>query len=344
MTRVTQRDIARRLGLSTSLVSRALSGTAVDIGARPDTIDQIQETARQLGYWPNASAQRLRGAGPATLGAVVSDLEDPFFGPVVAEILRQSHRAGYALALAGMERQGAEPRDLDTLLRNDLSGVIILGGGSHAWASAFRARRLPVVQLGGGPASAGARAVSVNVRAGMEKALDHLLGLGHRRLAFAGADTESHRIRADIFRSVLKSRGLRPDARVIAMGSSAVLNAGAEAVGALLESAAKHPTAIIASSDAVAMGALRALDERGLNVPRDISVTGFDDLVLARLSSPPLTTIRQPIPDLVKATLRLVSEAGPDVEIEPELIVRASTQAPLSSQSTQPREKTCHRH
>ena len=123
--RIRQKDIAKRLGLSTSLVSRALAGKAASIGVRPETVLQIEQTARALGYVPSAAARQLRGTSAGIAGVVAADLQDPFFGPAVAEIIRQSHQAGYALSLVGFDQRGAESPDLGLMLQQDLCGLIV---------------------------------------------------------------------------------------------------------------------------------------------------------------------------------------------------------------------------
>lgn len=324
MKRITQQDLARRLGLSRSLVSRALSGTAEAIGIRPDTVARVRREAERHGYWPNSSARRLRGADPATLALVISDLEDPFFGPVVAEFLRQSHRAGYAATLVGLENRVVEPRDLAVLLGHDLSGVVVIGSGEHSWTAEFRRRKLPMVCIGHAPPRSGLTCVSVDEQNGMTQIARHLAALGHRQIGFIGADVPIHRKRFERVSRELRNR--RCPAPAAGFGTGSVLDAGESAVAQLMENLkGRVPTAIVASSDAVAMGALRELDRRGLRVPQDVSLTGFDDLALARLSVPPLTSVRQPVPLLVGEALRIVIHGGPGVELEPELVVRAST-------------------
>jgi DNA-binding LacI/PurR family transcriptional regulator len=164
--RVTQKQIARQLGLSPSLVSRALAGTAHLIGADPATVQRIESTARSLGYVPNAAARQLRGAGQPVLGLVVMDLEDPFFGPAVAEVIRQSHAAGYALSLAGFERRKAEAADIQLLLQQDLKALLVLGSGPLDWVNRFLERKVRVIRLGSGSARRPAWSRSPRTRTG----------------------------------------------------------------------------------------------------------------------------------------------------------------------------------
>ena len=329
--RVRQKDIADRLGLSVSLVSRALAGTAGEIGVRPDTVRRIEAAARELGYVPRAAARQLRGDGAGVLGVVAADLEDPFFGPAVAELMRQSHAAGYALSLAGLDARETVSPDLGLLLQQDLAGLVVVGGGPVPWAGDFLARGLPVVRIGAGPAPAGVRQVALDEEAAIRSLVDHLQSLGHRELGFVGADQDVHRARGRLFLRELRARGLPAGRARVAFGPASVLEAGGAGCRRLLDGwRGALPTALLCSSDAVALGVLRELADRGLRVPDDMSVTGLDDLALARLATPPLTTVRQPVADLVRSALaRVATPAGPMTEPFPGgLVPRGSTARP----------------
>ncbi len=327
--RVRQKDIAKRLGLSTSLVSRALAGKAASIGVRPETVLQIEQTARALGYVPSAAARQLRGTSAGIVGVVAADLQDPFFGPAVAELIRQSHQAGYALSLVGFDQRDAESPDLGLLLQQDLSGLVVVGSGPLPWLQPFLARDLAVARIGSGPAPDGACNIAMDEAQAAAALADHIAGLGHQRVALVGADLAVHRERCRLLARALKLAGLAITAQ--AFGPAAVLEAGVEGARRLLEhTGARAPTTILCSSDTVALGVLRELADRGLRVPQDLSVTGFDDLALARLVNPPLTTIRQPLPDLVRAALQHLADprARAPAPLKGHLIPRASTGLP----------------
>lgn len=331
MARITQKDIAKKLGVSPSLVSRALAGTAEGIGADPETIQRIRQQAAALGYVPNAAARQLRGTGQPALGLVAADLEDPFFGPAVAEVIRQSHRTGYALTLAGFERREPGLSDVNLLLQHDLQGLLILGGGSLNWTKPFVDRRMPVVRIGSGTVSPGVWEVKLDEARAAELLVQHLLQLGHRELAFVGALLETHEQRLRLVRDVLRRHGLSIRSTWAHLAGSDVLEAGMAGVEQMSRATRDEwPTAIICSSDTVALGVLRGLAIRGLRVPEQVSVTGYDDLALTRLTSPQLTSIRQPLADMVHEALQLVrGERSPRALVPhpPHLITRASTAA-----------------
>lgn len=332
--RVTQKEIARQLGLSSSLVSRALSGTAGHIGARPDTVQRIRRKASALGYVPSAAARQLRGGGPPVIGLVAADLQDPFFGPAVAEVIRQSHRAGYALSLAGFEQRTPSRADTELLLQHELAALLVLGGGALEWIEPFRARGIAVVRIGSGPRLPGVADVRVDEAKGLELVVRHLLELGHRDIAFIGARLAVHEQRLQLLREALRRRHLKLPPRRAVLAGPDVLEAGLQGVEQLAGTGGDWPTAIVCSSDAVALGVLRGAARHGLRVPEHVSVTGFDDLALAHLATPPLTSVRQPLDAMVADALRLVREgtrAAPAPPHEPHLVVRSSTTSAWSA-------------
>ncbi len=330
--RVTQKDIARKLGLSPSLVSRALTGRAAAIGAHPETIERIRREARALGYAPNAAARRLRGAGPPLIAIVAADMEDPFFGPAIAEVVRQAHRAGYALTLAGFERRTPYASDVDALLQNDPEAVLAVGSGENAWVRPFVERGIPVVRIGVGSGAPATIDVRVDEEKGFALLIELLAGKGHRAFAFVGARNEVGESRLRVARRLLQKRGLDLPARRALLLDTDVLEAGLRGGEQLArEEGRDWPSAILCSSDAVALGVLRGVAMGGWRVPEHVSITGFDDLALARLANPPLTSVRQPLAAMVADALRLIHEgrgARAPAPRAPELVVRGSTDFP----------------
>lgn len=328
MARITQKTIADQVGVSTSVVSRALSGRAAEIGILPETVRRIEQAARRLGYVPSAAARQLKGAGMRVLGVVAADMEDPFFGPLLAEIIRTSHARSYALTLAGFDRRQPGEADLRLLLEQDLAGLIVAGSGSAPWLDPFLRRGLCAVRIGSGPARDGLHQIAPDVGGGYAELSAHLRKTGRRIAGFIGADIDIHRARLDLFRSAAERNGIETPARAAVFASADVLAAGVEGARALLNRKDPPPGAWVCSSDAVAFGAIRVLASRGFRVPEDIAVAGFDDLPLARLTSPPLTTLRQPIAGMVAAALDRIADptqGGAPTLYPVPLIVREST-------------------
>ncbi len=330
----TQKDIANRLGVSASLVSRVLAGKASDIGITEDTARRVQEAAQALGYVPNAAAQILKGASSLTIGVVVFDFEDPFFGAIIGNLQRLAHREQLSLLLVGLERKDVRSHELDPLLRHRLDGLIVVGSEPvTSWVDSFRERGIPIVRIGTGPGEDPFCRVGVDNEAGLLAALRHLHALGHRTVGALAAPIAPHRQRFKDFARLAAGVGLRCDPRWIITAGTSVYDAGEAAATALLNRGGPRPTALMTSSDLVAMGAMNALAGRGLHVPRELSVIGFDDIPVARLATPSLTTVRQPLEDLTAQAFALVNQPPPDpsktiISLVPELVLRESTATP----------------
>ena len=326
---VTQKDIAVKLGVSPSLVSRALTGTADAIGVHPDTITLIQKTARALGYVPSATARKLRGQGKPVIGVMVADMGDPFFSQAVTEVIRQGHAKGFALAVAGFDRRVIDEGDIQVLLEQDLNGLLIMGGDEMPWRTRLPRRDLVMVRMGASRTEPGVHRVGVDEAQGFQRLFRHLVGQGHRHIGWVASGQPVHRERLKNAQQIARQAGLRWIKPHEVAGSEDVLCAGLEAGRILLSrTTRKLPSALICSSDAIALGVISVLNARGLRVPRDISVTGFDDVMLARLASPPLTTLHQPIAEMTRIAFELLSKP-PSKNITRslplKLMVRAST-------------------
>jgi len=330
----TQKQIAQRLGVSVSLVSRALSGTAGGIGVPEATVRRIHRTAERMGYTPNVTARILQGGQARTLGVVVYDFADPYFGPMIGALQRLAHEAQYSLVLGGFENRKAWNLDVAGLLKHHIDGLIIIGSGRDTgWTKRFREKNMPVVRLGTGTVLRGAKTVSVDERKAMVLIVRHLTTLGHRRLAFIGLDLPVHRQRGEALRRALTGTGASLSPRHMVYRPERLLEAGYAAACDLSLEGHLAPTAIVASNDVIALGLLRGLAERGVCVPRDISLTGYDDIPLSRLSVPALTTVRQPVEAMASAAfthmLNKVQGAsetcGEEIVLEPELVEREST-------------------
>ncbi len=327
MSRVTQKSIATKLGLSPSLVSRALAGRAGDIGVLPETIARIEQTARDMGYVPSAAATQLKGTGDPVLGIAAADMEDPFFGNVLAEIIRCSHEHHYALTLTGFERRNVDQRDVDVLLKQDLAALIVVGSGPMGWIEPVIRRHIPIIRIGSGPAPDAVAQYEPDEEQGFRELLEHLSTLGHRRAGFIGADLDVHRNRQSMVSRILENdrNGFRLDRIVLAHASG--IEAGREGARRMMDDG-DVPGAVICSSDAVAFGVMKTFAEAGLDVPGRVSVTGFDDLPMAGVYSPALTTLRQPINDMARVAVEMAGKLRTfrtRVRMPVKLMVREST-------------------
>lgn len=330
---ITQKDIARQLGVSVTLVSRVLSGKADTIGAAASTVETIQKTAAELGYVPNATARILKGAPSRTLGVVVYDFEDPFLGAIIGALQRRAHANDHTLVLVGFEQRKVESHALKPLAKHAMSGLIVVGSGSSDdWLEDFRARPLPVARIGTSPSPTQA-SVAVDSAGGIKVLLQHLHGQGMRSAGFVGDRHPAHLERLQCFTTEAAARGLETDPAWQVVRPEAGAQAGYEGTCALLgQSGRGLPRALVAASDAIAIGVLRALQEHHLAVPAVVAVTGFDDIPFADRVTPALTTIRQPVDAMAQTAFTWVtrhpSSPSPSpnarVLLPGELIVRES--------------------
>ena len=334
----TQKDIADQLGLSPSLVSRALSGTAQEIGVREETIQQIRAVAAKLNYRPSAAALTLRGAPTRTLGVIVKSFQDPFFGHMVEELQTLAWEKQYSLVLTGCTRGNNQMVDLAALQKYHLDGLIALGSDFEPEGlDAFTVKDVPIVQIGTSDRRKRISSVAMDQKLGLDALVTYLKKLGHRDVGYIGDDSPTNLRREQIVRSILKAHDLavRPNSFVrIPMSTTAT---GYQAMRTLLQRCGELlPTAVIAADDAIAQTALRALFERRIVVPTDLSLTGIDDIPSACMAIPALTTLRQPIKLMIREAFRLLtshtdkSRAHSDAEIaiKPELVIRESCAAP----------------
>jgi LacI family transcriptional regulator len=342
---VTQKFIAQKLGISTSLVSRALAGTAKNIGASDETIRKIREAAAELGYAPNAAALTLRGAKSKTIGVIIKDFDDPFLGRMTGALQELARKSGYSLLLTGFDVAKRKPLDLSSLLRYRLDALIVCGSDiCSSWVKSFQSRDIPVAQIGSDADCAGVSRVEMDEAAGIEFLVDFVIKSGHRRIGFIGSVAGPHLRRRHMLEAELERQGVsRRDTTMISVPESE--NAGLAAMKKLLaKTAKKRPTVVLAADDSMAQGALRAVYDAGLAVPHDLSLTGIDDIPAAGLMIPALTTIRSPIDRMVAAAFELVFEpagGGPGrvTRLAPELVVRESCAAPPPKNAAEPRRR-----
>lgn len=328
---ITQKDIAKKLGVSVTLVSRVLSGKAHEIGAAAATVEAIESTANSLGYVPNANARILKGAPSRTLGVVVYDFEDPFLGAIIGALQRLAHAHDHTLVLAGFEQRRVDNQILKPFSKYRMSGLIVVGGGSSdEWLETIRQRDLPVAWIGIAP-SANQSSVAVDSTEGIKALLRHLAARGMQTAGFVGDTHPAHQERFQCFLAHAAAHGIETRSEWQVIRSEPAALAGYEGTRRLLRDHRDAlPRAWVAASDAIAIGALRALREHGIAVPATLAVTGFDDMPFANLFTPALTTIRQPVDAMAQTAFDWVTASrsvtpARSVRLPGELIVREST-------------------
>jgi LacI family transcriptional regulator, galactose operon repressor len=293
---VTIREVADAAGVSTATVSRALSGVpTVD----PELVERVRESADRLGYRANRVARALRRQSTQTVGLVVPDITDPFYPAVVRAIERELRRTGLSLLLCD---SGNDPEVEDELLRNlydhQVDGLLVSACDRIASQPAVQlaASRTPLLQIDQ-RAVAELPYVGVEQANAMRQVIEHLLGEGCRSFGYLGASPETSAGQERLDGFLAQAKPADPTAADRVQLGDVSVAWGYEATARLLE-AGPPPAAIVCSSDLAAIGALQALRERGVSVPGDVAVTGFDDTVLAVACDPPLTSVRQPLEEL----------------------------------------------
>lgn len=332
---ITLQDVADRLGVSIATVSRALADAP---GVAAATRRRVLEVAEEMGYHPNVTARRLQKQRTDTLGFVIPTFgprfSDPFFVELLAGIgnaaaeherdLLVSTRAPGAEELQGYRRLVRERR-VDGLL-------VVRTRRQDPRVTYLTEEAFPFVAFGRADLDVDFPFVDVDGRAGMYTLTQHLLERGHRHIGYISAPWELmfsvHRFAG--YRQALEERGIELREEWVVAGG--LTESSGYEVGRTLLQDTPRPTAILACNDLMAMGVMSAAQEQGLRIGQDLAVAGFDDIPLARMAHPPLTTLRQPIYQIGRriCTMLLCILDEEDLEeehvlLQPELIVRQST-------------------
>jgi len=332
----TMQDIAEATGVSRSTVSRILNDAPLTVPIAQETRDRVLATARELGYRPNPLARALRGGPMMLLGAIVRDITDPFFAGAVEAVSIAARGHGYSIVLGLAHTRATEAYELAAVLEaRQCDGILLLGdmGDQPRLLADLHASHVPVVAMWQGTSLDVVPGVQVDNRLGTEMAVEHLAGLGHRRIAFVGGRPlgDIRERQAAYAEAVGALLGEVPPGYFQHVANTP--EGGEAALGALLH-VSPRPTAIVASTDVLAMGVLRGALRRGVQVPDQLSVVGFDDIPMAKSTLPDLTTVRMPMAAMAAEAVALALEserrdgvAGPRV-FPPTLVVRHSTAAP----------------
>ncbi len=332
---VSIKDIAKLARVSHSTVSRALQNNPL-VNAK--TAERIRKIARESGYTASAVARSLVTKKTLTIGVVVTTIEDPFIGDVVSGVEQVANDHGYSVLLAQSQADPErEMRVVQSFHERRVDGILVTASRVGAlYLPMLSGMKVPVVLINNQYGDFCHSVLIENVEAARE-ATRHLVKLGHKRIAYIGdqfgyqSDTE----RMTGYRQALEEADLPFRPELVVHGDGKPQGGGAAAKKLL--SLAARPTAIFCYNDQTAFGALRTIRTRGLSVPDDISLVGFDDLYFAPLVEPPLTTIRQPKEKMgrkgMEILLSLMSGAKFDktVKVSGTLIVRNSTAPPSAS-------------
>ena len=331
--RPTMADVAKHVGVSRALVSIVFRG--VD-GASEATRQRVLAAAAELGYRPDSLAQGLRRSRTRNLGVLFS-LRRPFEVELVEHMYPVVEKLGYHLLLGAFTPGRGQDAVVDELLRYRCEGLIVVGPDLHGRDLEPLLEEVAVVEVGRGVTKGPVDVVRNDDAIGTRQAVEHLVGLGHRAIAYidGGANPGAER-RSAGYRAAMADHGL--DAEIRAVPGGYTEDEGARAARSLL--ADGLPTAVIAANDLCAIGVLDAVIRAGVRVPDDLSVIGYDDSRFARLPGIDLTSVRQDIPKMARLAVKAAVERlerptrrPKDVVLRPKLVVRGTTAAPRAESS-----------
>jgi LacI family transcriptional regulator len=332
---VTIKDVAREAGVSVGTASQALRGSAV---VREATRQRVLAVAARLRYQPSALARGLVTRRTHTVGLLISDIANPFFIRAVRAVEDVAQENGYNVILCNTDEAPAkETQYLRVLMEKRVDGIILATtAASRRGVREIQWQRIPLVLFDRELPGVATHVVKVDGVLGGRLATLHLLGLGHRRIAIIHGplDRSTGVERLEGYRTALRAAGMRPDPALIREGNFKQ-DSGYGVARALLDLAAP-PTALFCTNNLMTVGALRALRERSVRIPEDLSLVGYDDMEWWTLTHPPLTTVGQPVYDLGREAMRLLlAQMGSEkrrrpqrIVLKPELILRESCGPP----------------
>jgi DNA-binding LacI/PurR family transcriptional regulator len=329
-------DIARIAGVSHTTVSRALRGSSL-ISA--DTRERIQHLAEEMGYMPNAIAQSLQTRRTSTIGLVITSIADPFLSDMVRGVEEVAREAGFSVILSATHNDpDQEMAIIETFHRRRVDGMLV---ASSRITSEYKDRldrmRIPTVLINSQEESGNKLLhwVAVDDRVGSQRAVEHLIQLGHRAIGYLGVSSRPRSTRQRMlgYQHALASAGIasRDEWVVITPANEASpeedVAAGRASVPCLLDAGV---TAIFCANDMIAIGVLTICQELGITIPQRLSVVGFDDIRMASYVIPALTTICQPKVEMGRLATQVMldllnNQPGQNHILQPELVCRAST-------------------
>lgn len=330
----TMKDVAARANVSTATVSRALMN--------PDKVSQhtrhlVEQAALEVGYLPHSLGRSIKRHESRTLLAIVPDICDPFFSEIIRgiEVTAASH--GYLVLIGDCAHQNQQEKTfLDLIITKQIDGMLLLGSRLPFGASKEEQRNLPPIVMANEFApELELPTVHIDNLTAAFNAVSYLQKLGHKRIAcIAGPEEMPHcHYRLQGYVQALRRNGIEVDPYYIARGNF-TFEAGAEAVEQLM-TRPQPPTAIFCHTDVMALGAISGAKRRGLRVPEDLSIMGFDDIALSKFCDPPLTTVAQPRFNIGKEAMLLLLDQlqGQIVSngsrlLDCVLVERGSTSAP----------------
>lgn len=305
--KITIFDVADRAGVSYSTVSRVVTGQR---HVAPRTRDKVESAMAELGYVADLRARSLAGGRTRMVGVLTAELASSFVTEIVKSIDRELSQRGYDLILCTTHVRNTTEREYVAQLTNGLVEglVILLPSAQRFYLPALQARDFPHVMVDFDELDERSLIIRSANKQGAIEATNHLLELGHRRIGFVEGDKglSSGRERFEGFGEALSSAGVGLDASLVVEGDWR--DESGYRAGLDLLQRPNPPTAIFAANDVMALGLMRSAHELGIRVPADLSLVGFDDVPEARLLTPALTTVRQPLSEIGRLATQLLVE------------------------------------
>jgi DNA-binding LacI/PurR family transcriptional regulator len=326
------KEVAKRAKVSTATVSRTINNSDK---VRPGTAARVRKAIEELNFYPNTHARTLVSGRSRMLGLIISDITNPFFPELVKSFEDQAVQRGQEVIIGNTDYNPKRMAGcIRRMVERKVDGVAIMTSEADPGLVAELARRnIPTVFMDTGKAGPHTANIRIDYAQGIHEAMQHLFSLNHRRIGFITGpmNLESVRIRYAAFLSGLKSRGLSE--RGMTEKGNHRIDGGAMAMRSLLK-LRQPPTAVIASNDLTAIGALGAIYDAGLRVPDDMSLIGFDDISFAHLTQPPMTTVMLSRVQLaitafaaLEALIRKEDGSRSHYAIPTHLVIRRSTRA-----------------
>ena len=307
---VTIEEVARRAGVSVGTVSNVLNNKPF---VSPETRRKVEQAILELNYSPNAIARSLRRGRTRSLALIVLDVSNPFYPEVIQGVEHTAREYGYHVILFDLAYSvRRERRFIQRLRELRLDGVLLTAGPQ--WDEVLlRQLDLPIVLLDRDIHESSLPTVGIDNAAAVAQGIRYLVQMGHRRIGYLSEPLEipSVRRRLEGYRQALEEAGIPFSNEIIFISKELrtdKLESGYLLMQRVLQELRELPTAFFATSDSIAIGAMQALKEHGLRIPEDISILGFDDIVMTRFVDPPLTTIAQPKVEMGHQAVRLLIE------------------------------------
>ena len=328
---VRQVELARQLGLSSSTVSRAL---ASDPRISKATRERVVEAARSLGYSPNLLAASFRTGSTMTIGLIVVDIANPFYSEIGRGVEDNAYDQGYSVVLCNSDGDPEkEARYVEMLHNRKVDGILLTPMCKDAGVLQRLANRdVPYVLIDAADVPDNVSAVTVDHVKGAYLAVRHLLECGHTRIGFVGGKLEIPPVQMMFqgYKKAMSAAGIKYESEWVLQETLAP-QGGYAAVGKILQME-NRPTAAVFVSDLTAIAAMKAVQERGLLAPRDLAIIGYDDIPMAAVVNPPLTTVAQNKHELGRISARiLIHEIRTGTNclhqhtmLQPKLIIRNS--------------------